>query len=59
MIDRVVSKGGIAIRLTDERWVHISEEHCELAELRSEVVETVLRPNRILLRWRWRTDCSP
>jgi hypothetical protein len=49
MIDRVVSKGGIAIRLTDERWAHISEEHCELAELRSEVVETVLHPDRILL----------
>ncbi len=49
MIDRVVSKGGIAIRLTDERWAHISEEHCELAELRSEVVETVSHPDRILL----------
>jgi hypothetical protein len=49
MIDRVVSKGGIAIRLTDERWAHISEEHCELVELRSEVVETVLHPDRILL----------
>ena len=49
MIDRVVSKGGIAIRLTDERWAHISEEHCELAELRSEVMETVLHPDRILL----------
>lgn len=49
MIDRVVSKGGIAIRLTDERWAHISEEHCELAELRSKVVETVSHPDRILL----------
>lgn len=49
MIDRVVSKGGIAIRLTDERWAHISEEHCELAGLRSEVVETLSHPDRILL----------
>ena len=49
MIDRIVSKGGIAIRLTDERWTHIAEEHCELAGLRSEVVETVSHPDRILL----------
>lgn len=49
MIDRIVSKGGIAIRLTDERWAHITEEHCELAGLRSEVIETVSYPNRILL----------
>jgi hypothetical protein len=49
MIDRIVSKGGIAIRLTDERWAHITEEHCELAGLRSDVVETVSHPDRILL----------
>ena len=49
MIDRIVSKGGIAIRLTDERWTHITEEHCELAGLRSEVVETLSHPDRILL----------
>lgn len=49
MIDLVVSKGGIPIRLTDERWAHITEEHCELAGLRSEVLETVLQPERILL----------
>ncbi len=49
MIDRIVSKNGITIRLTDERWAHITEEHCELAGLRSEVIETVSYPNRILL----------
>ncbi len=49
MIDQVVSKAGVPIRLTDERWAHISEEHCELAGLRSEVVEIVSRPDRILL----------
>ena len=49
MIDHVVSKNGISIRLTDERWAHIAEEHCELATLRSMVVETVLHPQRILL----------
>ncbi len=49
MIDRIVSKGNIPIRLTAERWVHITEEHCELAGLRSEIVETVSHPERILL----------
>ena len=48
MIDEVVSKNGVVIRLTDERWAHITEEHCELAGLRSEVLETVLLPERIL-----------
>ena len=49
MIDRVVSKNGISIRLTDERWAHIAEEHCELAALRSMVVETMSHPQKILL----------
>jgi hypothetical protein len=49
MIDHVVSENGYPIRLTAERWTHITEEHCELAGLRAEVLETVLRPERILL----------
>jgi hypothetical protein len=49
MVDLVLSKHGISIRLTDERWAHITEEHCELAGLRSEVLETISQPERILL----------
>ena len=49
MIDQVMSKNGVSIRLTDERWAHITEEHCEIAGLRSELLETVLQPERILL----------
>lgn len=49
MIEQVLSKSGLLIRLTDERWAHITEEHCELAGLRSEVLETVLQPERIVL----------
>jgi len=49
MVDRVLSRHGVPIRLTDERWAHISEEHCELAGLRSEVLDAVVRPERILL----------
>ena len=49
MLDTVRSKNGVLIRLTDERWTHITEEHCELAGLRLEVIETVENPSRILM----------
>ncbi len=42
------SVNGVPIRLTDERWVHITEEHCELAGLRPDVLETVAHPECIL-----------
>jgi hypothetical protein len=44
----VDSKNGIPIRLTDERWAHIVEEHSELAGRRLEVLETTAQPLRIL-----------
>ena len=44
MIEKVLSKNGVPIRLTDERWAHITEEHCELAGMRLEVLEAVARP---------------
>ncbi len=47
MIDVVLSKNGIPMRLSDERWAHITEEHCELAGLRSEVLEAVAEPQRV------------
>jgi hypothetical protein len=49
VIDHIVSRNGVPIRLTDERWTHIAEEHGELAGLRGEVLETVGQPDRILL----------
>jgi len=48
MIWTTDSTNGIRIRLPDERWTHITEEHCELAGLRSEVLETVANPVRVL-----------
>jgi hypothetical protein len=48
MIEIVLSKNEVPIRLTDERWAHIVEEHCELAGMRLEVLETVANPSRIL-----------
>jgi hypothetical protein len=45
--DSVISKNGVPIRLTDERWTHISEEHSELTGMRAEVLDTVARPKCI------------
>ena len=39
---------GVEVRLTDERWAHITEEHSELAGLRFEVLETIAQPSRVL-----------
>lgn len=44
----VISKNNVSIRLTSERWLHIKEEHGELADWRQQVLETVARPTRIL-----------
>ena len=48
MLAVVPSKSGVPIRLTDERWTHITEEHGELAGLRLEVLEAITDPARIL-----------
>ena len=48
MTETVTSKNGVAIRLTDERWAHITEEHAELAGYKRDVLETVAQPERIL-----------
>jgi len=47
MTEIVNSKNGVPIRLTDERWAHVTEEHSELAGLRLEVLETVANPTEI------------
>jgi hypothetical protein len=49
MLEIVLSRNNVPIRLTDERWVHITEEHCELAGMRLEVLDTVANPLRILV----------
>lgn len=41
MTENTLSRTGVPIRLTDERWAHIVDEHCELAGLRGEVLETI------------------
>ncbi len=48
MTGTVTSRNGIPIRLTDERWVHITEEHSELAGLRTEVLGAIADPVRVV-----------
>jgi hypothetical protein len=48
MTETVTSKNGVAIRLTDERWSHVTEEHAELAGYKWDVLEAVAEPERIL-----------
>jgi hypothetical protein len=44
----VFSKNGVPVRLTSERWSHITKEHCEMAALRLEVMEAIAQPERVL-----------
>ena len=48
MVQIARSKNAIPIRLTDERWDHIIDEHGELADQRDHVLETVQDPQRVL-----------
>ncbi|MBI4326943.1 MAG: hypothetical protein HY674_17015 [Chloroflexi bacterium] len=48
MTETVTSKNGVTIRLTDERWSHISEEHAELAGRKLEVLEAVSDAERVV-----------
>jgi hypothetical protein len=41
MTETARSRNGVPVRLTDERWAHVAEEHAEMAGLRLEVLETV------------------
>ena len=43
----VPSKNGVPIRLTDERWLHITEEHSEMAGYYFDVLETIQNPEAI------------
>ena len=47
MISTAKSIHGINIRLTDERWAHITEEHNELAGLKFDVLETIEKPEKV------------
>jgi hypothetical protein len=46
--DDSFSRNGVRIRLTDERWQHILEEHGELADLRDELPQAISHADRVL-----------
>ena len=46
-MDVIKSKNNVPIRLTKERWFHITEEHSEMAGYYFEVIETVEEPEAI------------
>lgn len=48
MMLSAISRAGVQVRLTDERWAHIAEEHCELAGMREEVIAAVSDADRVL-----------
>lgn len=43
----IISKNNVPIRLPDERWFHITEEHSEMAGYYFEVLETIEEPEVI------------
>jgi hypothetical protein len=43
-----VSVGGVPIRLTEERWAHISRRHPELRSQQRRVLETLESPSEVL-----------
>ncbi len=46
-MDVIKSKNDVAIRLPEERWFHITEEHSEMAGYYFEVLESVAQPEAI------------
>lgn len=44
----VRSVNGVPIRLTDERWAHILENHDALADYREDILRTVSAPDRVI-----------
>ena len=46
-METVISKNGVPIRLPEERWIHITEEHSEMAGYYFEVLDTINEPEEI------------
>ena len=46
--DTALSRNGVPIRLPDERWQHIIEEHAELDGMRDVVLQAVADAERVL-----------
>jgi len=46
-MDVITSVQGIPIRVTDERWLHVVEEHSELSGMYYNVLEVVQTPDEV------------
>jgi hypothetical protein len=49
MFDSATSRSGVPVRLTDERWSHIVEEHSELDGMRAEALQTIYDAERVVI----------
>lgn len=47
-MDRIKSKNGVPVRLTNERWIHIIENHDDLAGYYDEVLTTIEEPDYVI-----------
>jgi hypothetical protein len=47
MMETALSRNGVPIRLPDERWIHLTEGHSEMAGYYSEVLETIEDPDAV------------
>lgn len=52
MEETIVSKNGVSIRLPEERWIHIVENHEDLAGHMDDVLDTVENPDLIIKGYR-------
>ena len=46
-MESVKSISSVIIRLTDERWIHITENHPEMAGFYNEVIDTIAIPQSV------------
>ncbi len=51
-MDRVISKNGVPVRLTNERWLHIVENHDDVAGHYDDALDTIENPQWILRGYR-------
>jgi len=51
-MDRVISIDGVPIRLTEERWFHIVENHDDMAGHYDDGLETVADPDLVIPGYR-------
>ena len=51
-MDAAISRNGVSIRLTEERWFHIVETHDEMAGRYDEVLSAIEEPDYIIQGYR-------